>query len=74
MWQTLTEGGSVTVADKESFPISADMCGGLVLLRPGGMRQLHWHTNEDEWQYVINGTIQACSRPSCMLCGSNTCI
>lgn len=36
-------------------------------LRPGGMWQLHWHTNEDEWQYVINGTIQVCSRPSCIL-------
>lgn len=27
----------------------------------GGMRQLHWHLNFDEWQYVINvSTEQYC--------------
>ena len=46
------------VGDKTLFPISQDMSGALVRLRPGGMRQLHWHTNLDEWQYVINGTLQ----------------
>ncbi len=46
------------MADKESFAVSEEMSGALVRLRPGGMRQLHWHTNLDEWQYVINGTIQ----------------
>ncbi|CAK0784366.1 hypothetical protein CVIRNUC_007570 [Coccomyxa viridis] len=52
-------GGWVIVADVTGFPISADMAGALVRLEPGGMRQLHWHVNLDEWQYVINGTIQA---------------
>ena len=46
------------MADVTGFPISTDMAGALVRLEPGGMRQLHWHTNLDEWQYVINGTIQ----------------
>ncbi|CAL5229797.1 g13191 [Coccomyxa viridis] len=54
-----SEGGSVIVGDKTMFPISEHMSGALVRLRPGGMRQLHWHTNLDEWQYVINGTLQA---------------
>ena len=53
------------VADVESFPISKDMSGALVKLHPGGMRQLHWHTNLDEWQYVINGTIQVHSLHGC---------
>jgi hypothetical protein len=26
----------------------------LIVSRAGGMRQLHWHLNFDEWQYVIN--------------------
>ena len=24
-------------------------------LDPGGLRELHWHPNADEWQYVIDG-------------------
>jgi len=60
----------VIVADVESFPISKDMSGALVKLHPGGMRQLHWHTNLDEWQFVINGTIQVRSLHHCctLLC------
>ena len=56
--QAESEGGWVIVADLTVFPVSADMAGALVRLEPGGMRQLHWHVNLDEWQYVINGTIQ----------------
>ena len=26
-----------------------------VKLEPGAMRELHWHTNGDEWQYYISG-------------------
>ena len=55
------------VADVESFPISKDMSGALVKLHPGGMRQLHWHTNLDEWQYVINGTIQVNGPHDCCM-------
>jgi oxalate decarboxylase len=31
---------------------------GLVIDKPpgpGGMRELHWHPNTDEWQYYIQG-------------------
>jgi oxalate decarboxylase len=27
----------------------------LVTVRPGGLRELHWHPNADEWQYFIAG-------------------
>src|SRR4029079_2775886 len=27
----------------------------LVTVHPGGLRELHWHPNADEWQYYING-------------------
>lgn len=32
--------------------------GALVRVAPGGMRQLHWHINIDEWQFAINGTYE----------------
>lgn len=25
-------------------------------MKPGGMREMHWHPNADEWQYYLNGT------------------
>ncbi len=27
----------------------------MVTVHPGGMRELHWHPNADEWQYFIAG-------------------
>jgi oxalate decarboxylase len=27
----------------------------MVTVPPGGMRELHWHPNSDEWQYYIAG-------------------
>jgi oxalate decarboxylase len=27
----------------------------MVTVRPGGLRELHWHPNSDEWQYYISG-------------------
>jgi oxalate decarboxylase len=37
------------------FPISQTITGVVLDLDPGGMRELHWHPNADEWQYVIDG-------------------
>ena len=39
---------------KSRFPV--DTVTGVVLeLDVGGLRELHWHPNADEWQYVIDG-------------------
>jgi oxalate decarboxylase len=27
----------------------------MVTVHPGGLRELHWHPNADEWQYFITG-------------------
>lgn len=43
-------GGMVRIADSHNFPISATIAAALVDLNPGGMRELHWHPNADEWQ------------------------
>jgi oxalate decarboxylase/phosphoglucose isomerase-like protein (cupin superfamily) len=44
----------VKIIDSKIFsvtPISA----AIVTLKPGGLRELHWHPNADEWQYYISG-------------------
>ena len=35
--------------------MSKTIAAGLVEIEPGGMRELHWHTNADEWQFYISG-------------------
>jgi oxalate decarboxylase len=37
------------------FPISETMTGVVLDLNAGGLRELHWHPNADEWQYVVSG-------------------
>ena len=51
-----TKSGTVRIADASIFPISKTIAAGLVEIEPGGMRELHWHPNTDEWQYYISGT------------------
>lgn len=50
-----TSGGTVRIADSGNFPIAANIAAALVEIEPGGMRELHWHPNNDEWQYYITG-------------------
>ena len=32
------------------------IAAALVEVEPGGMREMHWHPNGDEWQYYIAGS------------------
>ncbi|MFF2908271.1 oxalate decarboxylase family bicupin [Paenibacillus sp. NPDC057934] len=50
-----TSGGSVRIVDSTNFPISKTVAAALVEIEPGGMRELHWHPNNDEWQYYLTG-------------------
>lgn len=50
-----TPGGSVRIVDSTNFPISKTIAEALVEVEPGGMRELHWHPNNDEWQYYLTG-------------------
>jgi oxalate decarboxylase len=50
-----TKGGEVHVADSNNFHVSKTIAAALVTLRPGGLRELHWHPNGDEWQYWVKG-------------------
>ncbi len=50
-----TSSGTVRITDSTNFPISTTIAAALVELQPGAMRELHWHPNNDEWQYYIEG-------------------
>ena len=51
-------GGETRLVSAKDFPISSTMTGALMNLRPGGLRELHWHPNADEWQYILSGKIR----------------
>src|ERR1700761_6343269 len=50
-----SKGGSVRVVDSRNFPVSKHIAAALVTVKPGGMRELHWHPNASEWQFYIAG-------------------
>jgi oxalate decarboxylase len=50
-----TKSGTVRITDSSVFPASKNIAAALVEVAPGGMRELHWHPNTDEWQYYIEG-------------------
>jgi oxalate decarboxylase len=50
-----TQGGEVRIVDSSKFNVSKTMAMAMVTVHPGGLRELHWHPNADEWQYYISG-------------------
>ncbi|MGW8115297.1 cupin domain-containing protein [Caproicibacterium sp. NSD3] len=52
---TKSPGGSVRILDSHNFPVCKTVAAALVEVEPGGMREIYWHTNEDEFQYYISG-------------------
>ena len=50
-----TKGGEVRIIDSSKFKVSTTIAAAVVTVRPGGIRELHWHPNADEWQYYISG-------------------
>jgi len=50
-----TRGGEARIADSKNFKASTTVAAALVTVHPGGLRELHWHPNADEWQYYISG-------------------
>jgi oxalate decarboxylase len=48
-------GGRVRIVDSSTFKASTTIAAAIVDIDPGGMRELHWHPNADEWQYYVSG-------------------
>jgi len=62
----VTAGGSVKIVDRNNFPVT-DIAAAIVTVKPGGLRELHWHPNADEWQYYVKGN----ARMTVFSAGSN---
>jgi len=50
----LGDGGWARIADSTNFPAASTIAAALVRIKPGAMREVHWHLT-DEWQYYISG-------------------
>ena len=48
-----TKSGEVKIVDSTNFKVTTTSMA-MVTVRPGGLRELHWHPN-DEWQFFIQG-------------------
>ncbi|KAI9677597.1 MAG: hypothetical protein M1817_006551 [Caeruleum heppii] len=52
-------GGTFYKIDSTNFPISKTIAATFVTLKPGGLRELHWHPNAEEWLYFHSGNGRA---------------
>lgn len=50
------EGGSVKIIDPLTFPIASNFSASQVVIHPGAMREIHWHTTSDEYAFFIQGS------------------
>ena len=48
------KSGEVRIIDSSTFKISTTSAA-IVTVKPGGVRELHWHPNADEWQFFYGG-------------------
>ncbi|KQV78121.1 cupin domain-containing protein [Rhizobium sp. Root1220] len=47
-------GGTVKTVDSRVFPMTT-LSALIIEIEPGGMREMHWHPDADEWQYYVQG-------------------
>jgi oxalate decarboxylase len=48
------KSGEVRIIDAKNFKITTTSAA-IVTVKPGGVGELHWHPNADEWQYHFGG-------------------
>ena len=48
-------GGEERIVSSLEFPIQKTLTGVIQDLKPGALREMHWHPNADEWQFYISG-------------------
>jgi oxalate decarboxylase len=49
------DGGTFRLATIDEFPAQKTMSGGVMTIKPGAMRKLHWNVNANEWHYYLRG-------------------
>jgi oxalate decarboxylase len=50
-----TKSGTVRITDTSVFLSSKTIAAALVEVEPGGLREMDWHPNNNEWQYYLEG-------------------
>ena len=48
-------GGWERIVTAKEFPVNTTLTSVLQYLEPGAIREMHWHPNADEWQYMLSG-------------------
>ncbi|CAN8096222.1 unnamed protein product [Discula destructiva] len=51
-----TPGGSFKILDSSTFPVAENFAVALFTIKPGAMREIHWHTTSPEWNYFLQGS------------------
>jgi oxalate decarboxylase len=49
------EGGEERIVSSREFPIQTSLTAVRMDLKPGALREMHWHPHADEWQYYVSG-------------------
>ena len=49
------EGGEERIVSVKEFPIQTTLTAVRMDLKPGALREMHWHPHADEWQYYLHG-------------------
>ncbi|EPS96177.1 Bicupin oxalate decarboxylase/oxidase [Fomitopsis schrenkii] len=47
-------GGEIRIADSSNFPIT-NISAAHVIIKPGALREMHWHPYADEWSMFLTG-------------------
>jgi oxalate decarboxylase len=53
----LGRGGYYFQVRQEQFPLASTISGAWMHLESGTLRDIHWHPNADEMQYVLRGSV-----------------
>lgn len=53
------DGGKFYKIDSTNFKASKTLAATFVILKPGGLRELHWHPTAQEWLYFHQGEAKA---------------
>ncbi|OSD06480.1 oxalate decarboxylase [Trametes coccinea BRFM310] len=56
MQPTQYAGGTVKIADSRNFKVAKTIAVAEVTVEPGSMREMHWHPEDDEWTYFLEGS------------------
>jgi oxalate decarboxylase len=51
----ILEGGEERIVSSKEFPIQTTITAVRMNLKPGALREMHWHPHADEWQYYVKG-------------------